>query len=225
MTHTVELWDIEKLVPYELNAKKHPEDQIKKLARSISQFGFSSPIVVWGNGEIIAGHGRRLASLHLGLKKVPVIVRSDLSKVEADAMRLADNRVASTEYDQEMVQEELRRLNEMIMSDDLDLDLSITGYDEKEINFTLASMEEMNFDYFVDDVGEALEEQKRKNEEIVQSTDESAAPVGDALGFKRVTVSQSRTLREYMRQIETATGMKGADALISHLGSSFNLAI
>lgn len=220
MIHTVELWDVEKLVPYELNAKKHPDIQIEKLARSIKKFGFSSPIVVWSNGEIIAGHGRRLASLKLGLTKVPVVVRSDLSKAEADAMRLADNRVASTEYDQEMVQEELRRLNELIMTEDIDLDLSLTGYDEKELNFTLADMGEMNFDHFVEDVGAALEEQKQETAKVIADTDDTAAPVVDALGFKRLPIAQSRQLRDFMRQIETQTGLKGADALMQFLANS-----
>ncbi|NIH77411.1 ParB-like chromosome segregation protein Spo0J [Ochrobactrum sp. P20RRXII] len=220
MIHTVELWDVEKLVPYELNAKKHPDFQIEKLARSIKKFGFSSPIVVWGNGEIIAGHGRRLASIKLGLTKVPVVVRADLSKAEADAMRLADNRVASTEYDQEMVQEELRRLNELIMTEDIDLDLSLTGYDEKELNFTLADMGEMSFDHFVDDVGAALEEQKQETAKVIADTDDTAAPVVDALGFKRLPIAQSRQLREFMRQIETQTGLKGADALMQFLTAS-----
>lgn len=220
MIHTVELWDVEKLVPYELNAKKHPDFQIEKLARSIKKFGFSSPIVVWGNGEIIAGHGRRLASLKLGLKKVPVVVRSDLSKAEADAMRLADNRVASTEYDQELVQEELRRLNELIMAEDIDLDLSLTGYDEKELNFTLADMGEMNFDHFVEDVGAALEQQKQETAKVIAETDDTAAPVVDALGFKRLPIAQSRQLRDFMRKIETQTGLKGADALMQFLENS-----
>lgn len=220
MSHTVELWDIEKLVPYELNAKKHPDEQVEKLARSIQQFGFSSPIVVWKDGTIIAGHGRRLASLKLGLKRVPVIVRDDLSQVEADAMRLADNRVSSTEYDQEMIQEELRRLNNQIAAESLDFDLSLTGYDEKELNFTFADMEEMNFDHFVDDVSAALEEQKQETNRVIEETDQTAAPVADALGFKRIPIAQSRQLRDYMRQIETKTGLKGSDALMTFLGQS-----
>ena len=83
----IEIWDIKDLVPYEMNAKKHPQDQVEKLATAITKFGWTQPIVVWNNGEIIAGHGRRLAALHLGMKKVPVVVRSDLSKVEADALQ------------------------------------------------------------------------------------------------------------------------------------------
>ena len=84
--HKIELWDLDKIVPYAANAKKHPPDQVRKLATAITKFGWTQPIVVAGNGEIIAGHGRRLAAIQLGLAKVPVICRRDLTKAEADAL-------------------------------------------------------------------------------------------------------------------------------------------
>lgn len=208
----VEIWPIEKLVPYELNAKKHPEDQVKKLATSIEKFGWTQPITVWTNGEIIAGHGRRMAALHLGLKKVPVVVRSDLSKAEADALRLADNRVTSTEYDQAMIQDELRRLSDEL--EDSDIDLTDIGFDEKELDFSLSDLGQIDDSFFTEDVNEAVEEQREANEASIEETDQTAAPVADALGFKRVTVMESREIRGYMSQIEEATGDTGAAALI-----------
>ncbi len=213
----VEIWDIEKLVPYELNAKKHPEDQVQKLAKSIEKFGWTQPITVWSNGEIIAGHGRRMAALHLGLKKVPVVVRSDLSKAEADALRLADNRVTSTEYDQSMIQDELRRLSDEL--EDSDIDLTDIGFDEKELDFSLSDLGEINDDFFTDDINGAVEEQRQENEASIDETDQTAAPVGDALGFKRVTVMQSREIRNYMGQIEAATGETGPEALLEFFKS------
>lgn len=208
----IEIWDIDRLVPYAANAKKHPPEQIAKLARAIEKFGWTQPIVVWTNGEIIAGHGRRLAALELGLKKVPVVVRSDLSKPEADALRLADNRVSSTDYDQASIQAELRRLSDELMSSDIELgDL---GFDQKELDFSLADLGDMSMDSFVDDVSTAVEEQQKQNESSIQQTDDTAAPVTDALGFKRVTIAQSREIREVMGKIETITGKSGAEALI-----------
>ena len=67
------------LTSYARNPKTHPDDQIAKIAASIASFGFDQPIVVDAEGVIIKGHGRREASLLLGLTRVPVVVRNDLS--------------------------------------------------------------------------------------------------------------------------------------------------
>lgn len=214
----IEIWDIEKLVPYELNAKKHPEEQVKKLANLIQKSGWTQPLVVWTNGEIIAGHGRRLAALHLGLKKVPVVVRSDLTKAEADALRLADNRVTSTEYDQGMIQDELRRLESEL--EGMSFGMSDLGFDDKEIDFSTSDLGEIDDSFFTDNISEAVEEQRKENEASIEDTDQTAAPVGDALGFKRVTVMQSREIRGYMSQIEAATGETGPKALLEFFKSN-----
>lgn len=218
MTYEIEIWDIEKLIPYEANAKKHPIEQIKKLAVAITKFGWTQPIVVDKDGVIIAGHGRRMAALHLGLLKVPVIMRADLSKAEADALRLSDNRVTSTEYDQAAIQDELKRLSAELMGSELDLE--DLGFDTKEITFTLADLGEIDDNFFVDDVSAAVEKQKDDNAQKLEETDETAAPASDAFGFKRVTIAQSRTIRNLMSAIEASTGKKGADALIEHLQMS-----
>ena len=213
----IEIWEIEKLVPFEANAKKHPPEQVEKLAKAIDKFGWTQPIVVWTNGDIIAGHGRRLAALKLGLKKVPVIVRSDLSKAEADALRLADNRVTSTEYDQAAIQAELQRLSEALM--DSSIDLGDLGFDETELSFSLANLGDIDEGFFVDDVSEAVEEQKAENDAAIDRTDDTAAPIGDAFGFKRVTIAQSREIREMMSKIEIATGKSGPEAIIDFMRS------
>lgn len=212
---TVQIWEVTKLVPYELNAKRHPQEQIEKLAKAITTFGWTQPIVVWTDGSIIAGHGRRLAALHLGLAKVPVIVRDDLTKAEADALRLADNRVASTEYDQELLSVELSRL---FAETDGDMDLiGAMGFDQKELDFTFSDLGEINDDFFVDDVNAAVEDQKHENEKAVEATDDTLAPVVDALGFKRVSIAQSRVMRELMSEVETATGKDRIEGLIEVL--------
>lgn len=215
--HKIEVWEVSKLIPYEANAKKHPPEQIEKLATAISKFGWTQPIVVWANGEIIAGHGRRLAAIHLGLARVPVIVRRDLTRAEADALRLADNRVTSTDYDQELIQVELQRLSDELGS--LDIDLTDLGFDQKEIDFTISDLGEIDASLFVEDVVEAVEKQKVENEKKVEATDEIAAPVVDALGFKRVTIAESRLIRDAMLKIETKTGKKGAEAFVEFMAA------
>lgn len=208
----IELWNIEKLVPYEKNAKKHSEDQVAKLARLITKFGWTQPIIVDSEGVIIAGHGRRLAALSLGMKKVPVVCRSDLSKIEADVLRMADNRAASTEYDAMLVQEELARL----VSEGWD-DMALTAYDDNELSTLIADMGDINMDVLIDDVNAAVDEQRLENERKTEEMDASAAPIVDAFGFKRVTIEQSRRIRQFMGHIESTTGLTGPDALMAHI--------
>lgn len=213
----IEIWEVSRLIPYEANAKRHSDEQVASLANLISKAGWTQPIVLDKDGVIIAGHGRRLAAIKLGLAKVPVIVRRDLNKAEADALRLADNRVTSTEYDQAAIQLELQRLSAEL---DGDFGLGDLGFDDKELDFSLSDLGEINSDFFVDDIGTAVEQQKKENETVIAATDDTAAPVGDALGFKRVTIAQSRQLRDLMTGIESKTGLKGVEALIDVLSDA-----
>lgn len=224
-TLPIEIWDIDKLKPYENNVKIHDDKQVAKLADSIKRFGWTQPIIVWKDGSIIIGHGRRLAAIKLGQSKVPVIVRSDLSKIEADALRLADNRVTSVDYDMEMVSNEIRRLQEELNNSDIDLTLLDTGFDENELNFAIEDLGEIDDFSFVEDIGSAVEQQAEQNRENISATDDIMAPVADALGFKRVTIAQSRQIRSLMSRAETTTGRKGSDALIEVLNASLSGAI
>lgn len=108
------------LIPYPLNAKKHPVEQINHIASSIYEFGFDQPIVIDRKGMIIKGHGRYLASLKLGLQSVPVIV-ANLSDAMAKASRLADNKVAESDWDNDLLKSSIDSLLETIGSDDIDL--------------------------------------------------------------------------------------------------------
>ncbi|MFX7723358.1 phage tail protein [Acinetobacter baumannii] len=86
----IQMWIVDDVKPYELNAKIHSEEQVAKIAESIARFGWDQPIVVDKNGVIIKGHGRRLAAIKLGLIEVPVLVRDDLNEEQVKAARLAD---------------------------------------------------------------------------------------------------------------------------------------
>ena len=85
--------DPRKLVPYENNARVH-DTELEFIKNSIQEFGFRNPILVDGDNVIIAGHGRRLAAIDLGLEKVPVIVCEDLTEDQVKALRLVDNRTS-----------------------------------------------------------------------------------------------------------------------------------
>lgn len=130
-----ELVDVEKLVPYHNNPKEHPEEQIDKIASSIKNYGFIQPIVTDKDNEVIIGHGRLQAAKKLDLEKVPVIKKDDLTESEAKALRLADNRIAETDWEQEKLAVELEQLTEAEDYEEL-----ITGFDEDEMSEYLDSL-------------------------------------------------------------------------------------
>jgi hypothetical protein len=94
MRHEFELLLLSELKPAKRNARTHPKSQIRRLAQSMSQFGFITPIVVDSSGRIVAGHGRAAAAELLKLKRVPCIRVTSLSETELRAYALADNRIA-----------------------------------------------------------------------------------------------------------------------------------
>ena len=135
---------IENIKPYEKNAKKHPKKQVEQVAKSIKEFGFNQPIVIDKKGVIIVGHGRYEAAKLLGLSDVPVI-EVELTEEQAKAYRLADNKLNESEWDMDLVTEELKGLSEDM--------LDLTGFDKDLI------IEPEDKD---DDVPEVPEEPKSK---------------------------------------------------------------
>lgn len=96
--------------PYEKNAKMHSDEQVVKIANSISEFGFQQPVVVDKNNVLIIGHGRLLAAKLLNLEKVPAVQASELTDEQVKALRLADNRVAKAKMDTELIGAELSQI-------------------------------------------------------------------------------------------------------------------
>jgi len=103
---------IDDLIPYINNPKKHPDTQVDKIASSIKNYGFTVPVVVDGQNEIIMGHGRLQAARKLGLAEVPCIVRDDLSEAQVKALRIADNKVSESEWDIEILLAEIDGLED-----------------------------------------------------------------------------------------------------------------
>jgi DNA modification methylase len=115
------------LIPYVKNSKIHSKEQIDLVAGAIAAFGFTQPIVVDGEGVIIAGHCRREASIALGLQEVPVVVANHLSDEEVIAARIADNKVSEAPWDAEMLKFELNTLSLK------DFKLDLTGFSVPDI--------------------------------------------------------------------------------------------
>ncbi|MHB9070127.1 MAG: ParB N-terminal domain-containing protein [Sedimentisphaerales bacterium] len=129
----IELRDIGEIYPYEKNPRIN-DAAVDSVAGSIKEFGFRQPIVVDSEGVIIVGHTRYRAALKLGLEKVPVHVAEDLTDAQIKAYRIADNQTATiAEWNLDLLPLELKDLQEM------DFDLGILGFDEKELAQLLAS--------------------------------------------------------------------------------------
>lgn len=128
MAKRIELWPLERLVPYAKNARTHSDEQVAQIAASIAEFGFNNPVLVDTNAGIIAGHGRVLAARKLGIDQVPVVVLDHLSETQKRAYVLADNRIGENAgWDDEILRTELTDLK------DADLDLALLGFDEDEV--------------------------------------------------------------------------------------------
>ena len=125
----IELWPLDRLRPYAANAKMHGEDQVAKIAASMAEFGWTVPVLVSGDGEVIAGHGRILAATQLGLTEVPVIILDHLTEAQRRAYRLADNKLTELGgWDEGLLSKELQGL----LGEDYDL--SLIGFEDGELD-------------------------------------------------------------------------------------------
>src|SRR5512142_2577337 len=132
----VKFWPVERLIPYARNARTHTEQQVAQVAASMVEFGWTNPILVGGDGIIIAGHARLAAARKLQMADVPVIVLDHLTETQRRALVLADNRLAlSAGWDEEMLRVELESLKE----DEFNLD--VVGFTDDEIEEILAGPE------------------------------------------------------------------------------------
>lgn len=128
----IEMRHVSSLRPYQGNARTHSRKQVRQIANSIKQFGFTNPVLVSDDGEIIAGHGRVLAAKELGVDTVPTIRLSHLSAAERRAYVLADNKLAlNAGWDPDILAIELQALL------DSDFDVALTGFSLAEIDLTL----------------------------------------------------------------------------------------
>ena len=117
MAQKIELWNLERLQPYEKNAREHSEKQIAQIAASIVEFGFLNPILVDSNDGIVAGHGRLSAAKELALDEVPVVVLDHLTDSQKKAYILVDNKLAeNAPWNEALLQEEIVALNLNISS-------------------------------------------------------------------------------------------------------------
>ena len=128
-------WPVGKLIPYGRNPRKN-DHVIEQMAGAIQEFGFRIPIIAKSTGEVVDGHLRLKAALHLGLETVPVVLADDLTPMQIKAFRILANRSATwADWDEDLLRLELEELQLD------DFDLSLTGFDDDEIAELLAGEE------------------------------------------------------------------------------------
>ena len=126
--------EVSGLIPYALNARTHDESQIKQIAASIRLFGFTNPVLIDEDNNLIAGHGRLAAASVLKMETVPAIVVTGLDEAKRRALIIADNRHGETSgWDYDLLTEELASLRDSI-------DIEAMGYSTDDLAKLLGEM-------------------------------------------------------------------------------------
>ena len=197
LAHRIEVWPVDRLKPYERNARTHSPEQVAKIAASLAEFGFVNPVLVDSSDGIIAGHGRMMAARSLGLTDVPVIVLDHLTDAQRRAYILADNKLAELAgWDVELLAIEM-------------LDLDRDGFDLESAGFT--------DDELTAFLGEGVLPDGSQAEEtgpVVQQLD-SMPPLrtGDRDPYQQITFTLHDNQVEIVREaMDAAKGMGPFDA-------------
>jgi DNA modification methylase len=136
MAKDIQMWLVDKLIPWARNPRTHSDAQVAQIGASIAEFGFNNPILVDTKAGIIAGHGRLLAARRLGFTEVPVIVLDHLSEVQKRAYVIADNKLAENAgWDDEMLRVEIEALQ------DESFDVSLLGFEDEKLARLLAAQD------------------------------------------------------------------------------------
>jgi ParB-like chromosome segregation protein Spo0J len=130
------------LIPYHGNARVHPPEQIEQLKTAFAEFGFVNPILIGDDDVLIAGHGRLIAALQLGLAEVPTITLAHLSSVQRRALILADNQIAANAgWNEAALARELTALQEE------GFDLDVVAFDDLQVEDLLNGLEDGFFSF------------------------------------------------------------------------------
>ena len=128
--------NIKDLKPYKKNAKKHPKEQVERIANSIKEFGFTQPVLIDKNNCVVAGHGRILGAKKAGLKEVPTLCLDDLTEEQIKAYRLADNKLNESDWDSVLLAEELDELNSVLDMEQFGFELA-KEMEEEQNKYTM----------------------------------------------------------------------------------------
>ena len=157
----------EDLIPYTKNAKKHDKRQINNVAESIKQYGFVQPIVVDRDGVIVIGHCRALAAKKLGMEEVPCVCVDDLTPEQVNALRLVDNKSNESDWDFDILPDELAELDLSAFDFDFGVSLDEDDTEQKEreevaLNESVSVVVECSDDEEAETIFEKLSEEGYK---------------------------------------------------------------
>lgn len=112
---------LSELKPYKNNAKKHPKEQVERIAESIRQFGFTQPVIIDKDNIVVAGHGRILGAKKAGMKEVPTVCMDQLTEDQIRAYRLIDNKLNESAWDSTLLDMEINSI--------LHTDMTVFGFE------------------------------------------------------------------------------------------------
>src|SRR4051794_38684021 len=159
MQTEIQVWNIERFVPYARNPRKN-DAAVDKMAAAIAEFGFKIPVLARSTGEVVDGHLRLKAARKIGLSEIPVILCDEWTPAQVKAFRLLVNRsVTWADWDDDLLKLELLDLKA------LDFDLSLTGFESTELDGYLA--------------GEELVEGLTDEDSVPDVAQEAITPPGD----------------------------------------------
>lgn len=185
----IEYVNVDDLKAYERNARTHSDEQIKQVAESIKEFGFTNPVLIDENNEIIAGHGRTMAAKSIGMKEVPAIRLNGLTAAQKKALRIADNQLAlNAGWDEELLRIELGELQE------LDFNLDVMGFSDEELDLLLDGTGSIDDD----------ESHGQDAEEIAEPSEDPVVKPGELwlLGDHQLLCGDSTRIDELVRLCE-----------------------
>lgn len=206
-----EIWSIDRLVPYAMNSKKHDPKQVAKIAASISKHGWTTRIIVEPDGTIIAGHGRRLAAIDLLIEKVPVTVLHGISKEQAKALRLIDNKTNEGGHDTAILSQELK---ELVLDDGIDMG---EFFDVRDLEFAIDDLGDMDLGSLSDDIAPEVAEQTTRTEKQIEATDDDNVSLTKAIGISQISTAQARELKWQVAEAMDFYGCEPAEALLRAL--------
>jgi DNA modification methylase len=180
----LEFQEVSKLIPSPNQLRKN-DHAVEAMARAITEFGLRVPVLIQENGEIVDGHLRYKAALHLGLTTVPAICVEDLNEDQLRAFRISVNKLAGlAKWDMTILEAELRRLQEA------DFDLTLIGFTEAELDSLFA-------------IGVTT----GKDPDRIPDPEAGIAAYGDlwSLGSHRLLVGDAREASSYYRLIKGGT--------------------
>src|SRR6266403_1943979 len=186
---TIQYVSPEDVRPYAGDARTHSKRQIRQIADSIQRFGFANPVLVSGNREVVAGHGRLAAAKLLGLASVPIVVLADMTEADRRAYIIADNKLAELAgWDRDTLAIELQFLQDVQFDD-----IEVTGFSLGEI------------DMILDEASEKSPQESGPDDDVpAGATQNIVSRTGDLwiLGTHRLLCGDAREPSDYQRLLE-----------------------